>query len=162
MLSPEACHEAAHARISELVCFRVDHVSIVPTRCFGGLTRYTIDGEPSLRKRMRAQALVSLAGPAAESLHTGEPIREVLRRNPADCNRARAAVAILSGDASMEALKVPARRAQALVERHWASIVAIAEALQVSKTLHGADIARLVHFAGKKGSIQHEQLLLSR
>ena len=153
---PEAWHEASHIRIAELVHFPVNHANILPTQCFGGLTRYTIDEEPSLRT-MRRLALVSLSGPVAESLFTGEPIRQVLARNAHDCNRARSAVAIITGDASMAALRAPARRVRALVERHWASIEALAQALQLRKSMSGAEVARVIYLterqqAATKGS----------
>ena len=152
-ISAEAWHEASHIRIAELVHFPVSYANILPTRRFGGITRYKIDGEPSLRKL----ALISLSGPIGESLATGEPILDVLTRNPVDCDRARSAVAIVTGDASMAALKAPARRVRELVERHWASIGALAQALQLRKSMSGAEVARIIYLterqqAATKGS----------
>ena len=143
-ISAISWHEASHARIAELVHFPVNYLSIAPTQCFGGLTRYTIDEEPSLRT-MRCLALISLSGPVGESLHTGESIYQVLTRNRPDCDRAQSAVAIVTGDTSMSALKAPARRVRALVEQHWASIAVLAQALQLRKTMTGAEVARVIY-----------------
>jgi hypothetical protein len=143
-------HESAHAFVAELLHFPVNCVSIIPTTRMGGFTKYRTDGEPSLRERMRAQAVISLAGPLAESLYTAEPIRQVLARNVADCDDARVAVAIVTGDASMAALKAPARRARALVERHWAGIGALAHALQQRKVMTGAEVARVIYLTERR------------
>ena len=114
------------------------------------------------------RGIVALCGAAAESRFSGELLTDVLHRQIDDLSLAREAATLLAMlgdkwhvDSRVRVFKQLLGEAEAFVDNNWHTILRVAEALQFGRTLNGAQIARLVHFANKKGS-NHEQSHLAR
>jgi ATP-dependent Zn protease len=160
MLSAVSVHEAGHATAAEFLHRPVVLATIRPSR---GIAFVHWRDEPaadlpeSLRRRMHTRGLVALSGAAAESIFSGLPLRELLAGD--DLRKARAAATALAmtlrewaPDSRQRVFARLVADAEALVSNSWDVIIAVAQALETSKTLTGAQVARLIHFANKKGS----------
>jgi hypothetical protein len=163
-LSAIAVHESAHGVVAEHLHATVTDMSIVADAKSAGHINYRHAGRPSLpgspkalRQEMRVQCQVSLAGPAAEALFLRESIWTVLGRNPDDLRDARrAAIAIAlaqptwSADAHKDVFRELLVETRELLEDRWDIVLALAETLQMRKTMTSAEVVRVLHFAQKR------------
>jgi hypothetical protein len=159
-LSPVSLHEAAHITAAELVFNRPVHLATIqPSRSYQGLVRWedTPAADEPLRRRMYVHGVIALCGPVAQSHFSGLPLRQVLK-GP-DLQEARAAATTIALSLNTWTAATRGRvfgrllnEARQLVSEQWHVILTVASALEIGKTLNGAQVARLVHFANKKGS----------
>jgi hypothetical protein len=159
-----AYHEAGHC-LAELCGLPVAKATVVPSQGFDGLVYYGAPTHVGLQARTRAYGIAALLGPCAEAQFTGERVRDVLDRCDGDLKEARRSATIIAlgratwaADARVGVFHELLNEARQLVSEHWHVILEVASALEYGRTLNGAQIARLVHFANKKGS-NHEQQL---
>jgi hypothetical protein len=164
-----AYHEGAHCAAIELLDHLVTHADIIPTPQRGGIVHWEarpsepLDELPSkkLRRQMRASGIISLAGGIAQARVSGQPLRECL--SDSDLKQARDAATVIAFTlpnwtprARVWVFHKLLDEAEALVSENWSMITALAEALQHSKALTGAQVARLVYFANNKRKGQAE------
>lgn len=160
MASSVSAHEAAHVVACEHLGAMTASATIMPTAGYGGLVSWR---EPAmghqLRRRMYVRGVIALSGAVAESNFSGLPLRQLLEGDDLrDAREAATAIALSLDNWSPGTRgRVFARllnEARELVAEHWHAILEVARALEYGKTLNGAQVARIVHFASKRKDLQ--------
>ena len=160
-----ALHEAGHAVMAHVLGQRLWRASIKPDEhTLGRVARHWrgIDPQamaPRMERRIRDEALVSLAGDAAERIGTGRGDR----RATWETDRLKAASAIEAltwGDEGGREAWLLGRllrlRADRMLRRHWPAVLAVAGALEERREIPGGELARLVR-AARVAGIQRQE-----
>jgi hypothetical protein len=153
MISPIAVHEAGHATAGWVLGTPAARLTLRPPFCtYADGASLMWRGAVAAarpprtdRETWRAGGVRSLAGAVAESRFSGLPFRTVLRRSRSDHAMVMAfADGLAAGGDRNAVLRVLAREAQDIIERHWEIVLRLARCLEISRSLDGTEIARII------------------
>ncbi|QDU97052.1 ATP-dependent metallopeptidase FtsH/Yme1/Tma family protein [Lignipirellula cremea] len=149
-----AYHEAGHAFMAIFVGAQVGMVTIEPDRDDGPQRHAEIrvewpPGTFSRRQHQEKMILVSLAGPAAEMLYSGDPFHPGLVPEwAADWRSAWEAAAPLIADEKkrLALLEQTSIKVYRLLDQepNWSALAAIADSLLAHETLEGEEVLEIV------------------